>query len=672
LESEPLILTDEEIDEYLDVALAEVFTKPGTANVTPADRKKLASLLKHYASKPHPFASCKRDQMRHGLSEEHANRRCAVIKDLIVGNTRWRGGDKKNLSEQELAELRLDADEEFFVWLAETDSGEVLREAEEHDERVGFIQRLSRFLGLSAEEEEPGSVELEARKGDYTPEQWASATILHTGAPDSLDKKDHAIPVRAPDGKPDPELMKAAVRELFNSDAPQPLKRRAARRLMFMYEEIDDNPPDSLKGLAGRFVRELSEESDFPLDTEGDEPVYRLPALELSEAKKVGRKLFKKRLLEVGRNIFHGGKTLDFSRENLAAMVRNFKARAFDQVPLLSEHTDNVFAYLGELVDLDLEGKHLVGTFSVSKKGEELLTDNPRLPTSVGYFEDYVRKADRKKFGPTLQHVATVFKPAKPGLEGWQTVQLGEEAGRVVDLKGAQWSTPETGKENGSVSETTITRGGVSVNEGDRIKWVRNGKELSGGILSLEGEDENATARVELEGGARESVPLSEDTLEVTESAAAYYRRRATELEEQVRTEQSERQRNELSASSAMRMLREQGVERMLEREYLSQGVPPAKVDAARRLLSGEGERDVIELSASGAASVKDDERGKAIKELLEGYKGTVEFGERGTTDLETDEDAARDARITEYAKEHDVSRRQAIRELSERGEVTF
>jgi outer membrane murein-binding lipoprotein Lpp len=89
-------LTDEELDDAIVEALAEVPTKPGTANVTPGDRKKLAGLLKHYAGMAHPFTACKRDQIKHGLSEDHANKRCAVVKDLIHGGTGWRkGGDGK-------------------------------------------------------------------------------------------------------------------------------------------------------------------------------------------------------------------------------------------------------------------------------------------------------------------------------------------------------------------------------------------------------------------------------------------------------------------------------------------------------------------------------------------------------------------------------------------------
>lgn len=62
--------------------MAETFSKPGTADVTPADKKKLKGLLKHYCSMEHPFTVCVRDQRKHGVGEDHAKRRCAVLKAL--------------------------------------------------------------------------------------------------------------------------------------------------------------------------------------------------------------------------------------------------------------------------------------------------------------------------------------------------------------------------------------------------------------------------------------------------------------------------------------------------------------------------------------------------------------------------------------------------------------
>lgn len=64
------------------IAEVETFSKPGTADVTPSDLKKISPIVRHYAKMAHPFTACKRDQLRHGLSEDHANRRCSVIKSL--------------------------------------------------------------------------------------------------------------------------------------------------------------------------------------------------------------------------------------------------------------------------------------------------------------------------------------------------------------------------------------------------------------------------------------------------------------------------------------------------------------------------------------------------------------------------------------------------------------
>lgn len=65
--------------------MAETFSKPGTADVTPEDRKKLKGIILHYKKMAHPFTKCYNDQIKHGLPSEHAKRRCAVVKMLGQG-----------------------------------------------------------------------------------------------------------------------------------------------------------------------------------------------------------------------------------------------------------------------------------------------------------------------------------------------------------------------------------------------------------------------------------------------------------------------------------------------------------------------------------------------------------------------------------------------------------
>lgn len=63
------------------VAKTETFSKPGTADVTPADTEKIRPLAMHYLAMPHPFTTCVRDQEKHGVAPDHAKRRCAVLLD---------------------------------------------------------------------------------------------------------------------------------------------------------------------------------------------------------------------------------------------------------------------------------------------------------------------------------------------------------------------------------------------------------------------------------------------------------------------------------------------------------------------------------------------------------------------------------------------------------------
>src|ERR1041385_8479492 len=123
------VALDADIDEYLGVAFAMAasggFSK-GTANVSAADVKKLRGLMKYYAKKPKPFTACVRDnRKRFGpLTEKY----CAVLKDLIEGNTKWRKGGNKNSKGKKLSDEMLqqifgleELPDGFSHWLSELD-----------------------------------------------------------------------------------------------------------------------------------------------------------------------------------------------------------------------------------------------------------------------------------------------------------------------------------------------------------------------------------------------------------------------------------------------------------------------------------------------------------------------------------------------------------------------
>lgn len=65
----------------------------GWKNASPADRRRLNGILRHYRGKPHPFRACVKDnRKRFGPGTERV---CATVKDLALGTTKWRNGGRR-------------------------------------------------------------------------------------------------------------------------------------------------------------------------------------------------------------------------------------------------------------------------------------------------------------------------------------------------------------------------------------------------------------------------------------------------------------------------------------------------------------------------------------------------------------------------------------------------
>ncbi len=89
---------------------------------------------------------------------------------------------------------------------------------------------------------------------DYSLEQWHRACLihLHTGEPTA--KNQCKLPVREPDGTLNRNGVHAAAAALAGArggvDAPVAKKRAAARALLRLYRELDEEPPESIRRLA--------------------------------------------------------------------------------------------------------------------------------------------------------------------------------------------------------------------------------------------------------------------------------------------------------------------------------------------------------------------------------------------------------------------------------------
>lgn len=90
-------------------------------------------------------------------------------------------------------------------------------------------------------------------ESDYTDEQWKRACLIVMG--DGSSKSDCKLPVREPDGTLNRNAVHAAAAVLAGGrggvQASADDKRKAARALIRLYGQLGEEPPDSLKRLAG-------------------------------------------------------------------------------------------------------------------------------------------------------------------------------------------------------------------------------------------------------------------------------------------------------------------------------------------------------------------------------------------------------------------------------------
>lgn len=90
-------------------------------------------------------------------------------------------------------------------------------------------------------------------QADYTPQQWRRACLIDTeqGNEDSKDR--YSLPVREPSGTVNRNGVHAAAARINQVSVSADKKRTAARALVRLYRsELDEEPPESLRSLAGQ------------------------------------------------------------------------------------------------------------------------------------------------------------------------------------------------------------------------------------------------------------------------------------------------------------------------------------------------------------------------------------------------------------------------------------
>jgi hypothetical protein len=396
---------DEDIELYLNIALSNGFSK-GTANVSGRDMKKLKGLLAHYAKKKKPFTACYNDQIKHGLSSEHAKKRCAVLKDLIRGTTKWRG--KENMSDDEKAEFILDdypADdnyiEEFVDWALNLD-----------DETVNMI-----LTSNNNDDSESDMTEIDSQ-GDVTWTQSGSFNNLKQQIELALNKdSEFGCEYWVNDMQADKALV--CEKGKTHYVVPFSVSKKGTVEL-----EDEDNwivvAPENvtLSDDNKEMVAELFF-SDAGAEVDSDGLVWKTFLREGTWAYSPGTGTKLKKPLTITKSGKSDPEKLVIS---MAELKRNFDAGVIQHVTVPLSHDDKPHENTGFVKKLrygkDVEGRTtLEAALSFTEPDIKGKIDRGTIPNvSGGIHFNYIDKEKGRKFTSALGHIALTPKPWLQGM----------------------------------------------------------------------------------------------------------------------------------------------------------------------------------------------------------------------------------------------------------------
>lgn len=474
--------------------------------------------------------------------------------------------------------------------------------------------------------------------GSYDPSQWMRACIVNDGY-DSEDKSKHQMPVMAPDGTPDERAMRGAVTKLVNSPLPQAKKRDAAKKLVRMFRQIDENPPDTLLGLAGHtrqpemYYTDHAEDAAFLITPLNDEA-----EVDLAEAESDGKVRFWKQLLPYRKFTYSKGsqrRSVSITRKLADRIVSNF-GKAPEMVSLLMasgnrHHDDGPSNTAGEIEKIEARGDGIYGLCAVLDDKAKILKAFPKMGISVGLNTNYVRRSDGKKFGPIIFHGAVTSRPYLHGMKPWQLVlENVMDPEEVISLAESEYE-PVVSEEDdqGGRVKVTVVDGKVVVLDDD-------GNEVEGATLS---DEDLQTLRAQAE-----------------ESGSDELEGRVTTLTEDLAQERRER--------------REERNQYRMDTEYRTVAPAFRRVMLPLINLADDGESVEVTLSEKDGQTRKLT-TSKAMWELVDYMKKNhaIEMGERGSEE-EAPPEKAEDVQIAEladaYAAEHEMDYAQALIEVQQ------
>lgn len=373
-----------------------------------------------------------------------------------------------------------------------------------------------------------------------------------------------------------------------------------------------------------------------------------LTPIDLSDARKVGRRKYRKQILPLGA-INYKGKRIVFDRQFHLDLSRAFKANAYDQVPFVlanekNEHHMDPKLFEGNVTDLVVAEDGLDAVVELTPEGEALIEKNPRLGVSARIVQG-LAKSDGRTFKRAIQHVLATMDPRVTGLRPWQAIDLSEfDNSEVVDLtaetyEGKVTQMPKSkvtlGKVDRKAKTATIDLSAFSDDEFTKmIVDLTGGEEVeidpkTGKPVVVDPNEEVDPDAVdpevdpEAEDGEDEVDPVQPTTEQHSAVTQRPLKRKTTVEESTVVNDPLEPVVANLSNEFASFKRGAAKADWDHRRKSLEdQGVPPFILDLAEPVLSIPTEM-VIDLSEAGGTRLDPKD---IISKMLDGYVGAIDL----------------------------------------------
>lgn len=321
------------------------------------------------------------------------------------------------------------------------------------------------------------------------------------------------------------------------------------------------------------------------------------------QARRIGQRLWRKMLLPVGE-IRYQDRTLKFTREYLQQLASSFRDRAYDQVALQlapgdNSHSNDPERFRGEVTDMTVESDGLWVTVQPTERGDQILSENPKLGVSARIVESYDR-ADGKFFPAAVQHVLATLDPRIPGMGGWAAVEASNSAGTVVlDLSGASFAGKDGDMPDLDAAQQAKLARLLEIPD-DKLSQLIEGlnvpeitdEELDA-LLAEDGQGADELTDEELNALLEAAAEMeAAGLLEPEPVAAGLSRDPAQDMAIELARAQADENRRQLQVISDELDEQRYATER---RRLADSGVPPFITDLARPLLLGSGH--VVEMS---------------------------------------------------------------------------